>query len=75
MDMVLDMFLTPMRLEVRASKQEGRAGRRTEAQAQVSQRHMGQGDPGITSQDTLKALVWFWIIDETLSTNLYAKCV
>jgi len=24
---------------------------------------------------TLKALVWFWIIDETLSTNLYTKCV
>ena len=23
----------------------------------------------------LKALVWFWIIDETLSTNLYTKCV
>ena len=23
----------------------------------------------------MKALVWFWIIDETLSTNLYTKCV
>jgi len=23
----------------------------------------------------MKALVWFWIIDETQSTNLYAKCV
>ena len=52
MDMVWDTFLTPTRLEVRAGRQEGRASRRTEALAQASQRHMGQGDPGITSQDT-----------------------
>jgi len=29
----------------------------------------------ITKKGRLKALVWFWIIDETQSTNLYAKCV
>jgi len=27
------------------------------------------------SDKTLKALVWFWIINETQSTNLYTKCV
>jgi len=39
----------------------------------IGQRWVPHPDRG--DQPGLKALVWFWIIDETLSTNLYTKCV
>ena len=34
----------------------------------------GVGAPGATCACPLKALVWFWLIDETLSSNLVYQC-